>query len=873
MTITGNRQESDAGQNINTDSTYNKAKILNASGNIIGALRLMENIPEVNRSIPGLNYFHSQLLNYIGRHEEALEAARAELVITPENSDAISFINEISKAIERPPKINLPNEARDWKTSLPHKTLLDIQNACHNYTYRGIPMIKNPFDFAIYPLLIWNAKPKTIIEIGSKNGGSAIWMGDMFDNYGIDGHIYSIDIIKVKKISHPRVTFLEGNGRALHETLSPQFFESLPRPLLVIEDADHSYETSKHVLQLFHQHLMPDEYIVIEDGIISDLAQDPDCNSGPHRAIKEFLAEHRGEYEIDGDYCDYFGYNLTWCTNGFLKKNASSNKNPLLDVRTLHQQALSLIHAENFIQAFEVLNQAKTLKQPFEGLDYLRALCFLQQNQTGNAVVALREELRFFPKSKDAQELLDKTFEPQQSPAIVVDDEFRNILQVIRPYTMLSDERLYSLFNLAKSICEKNIAGNFVECGVAGGGSSALLAYVIKRYSRLPRKLFAFDSFCGLPQPTSEDSHCGINASECGWGAGTCAAPESSVREACAKLDAENMLTTVKGYFEETLPNMRDWVGMIAFLHLDGDWYDSTRTILRNLYDRLVNDAVLQVDDYGYWDGCRKALHEFEAERNIYFALTKIDATGVWFSKPDTFLRNPQLSADLVNEFITDDPVGHGIESQMSSNERFQLYYAVRQLLPKTARLTRFIEIGSYAGGSFYEICMAFQRNGVVYQGIAVEPAGQQQFHEIIKLFSNNAIHLPFYSHDAAKLLELILGQGNKPDFILIDGGHTYQDVRQDICDYYPLLAPGGIMMFHDYLPPLNDRNREFIYAHHANTEPGIRKACQEIMEQDYGLEPLSLPLLYPNDPSQTQTHMPIIPDVYSTIRAYRKPG
>jgi hypothetical protein len=72
----------------------------------------------------------------------------------------------------------------------------------------------------------------------------------------------------------------------------------------------------------------------------------------------------------------------------------------------------------------------------------------------------------------------------------------------------------------------------------------------------------------------------------------------------------------------------------VAFLHMDGDWYESTRNILLNLYDVLLPGAYIQVDDYGYWDGCRKAIHEFERERGLTFALNRIDATGVWFTKP-----------------------------------------------------------------------------------------------------------------------------------------------------------------------------------------------------------------------------------------------
>jgi cephalosporin hydroxylase len=298
----------------------------------VEAMRIAEQAASLNINVPGMHYLRSICLSNVGRHKEALAAAKAELAIDPTHRQAQEQVGSLTKAILRSP-IKIPTQQRSWNTTLARENMLSIQNASMNYSYRGVPMIKNPFDFALYPVLIWNLKPRTIIEIGSKDGGSAVWLGDVLNNFGIDGHIYSIDIVEVTSVQHPRVTYMEGNGRALQEILTPGFINSLPRPLLVIEDADHSYETSKHVLEFFHPYLNLEEYIVIEDGIISDLVQDASYNIGPHKALKEFLSEHEDEYEIDSSYCDYFGYNMTWCTNGFLKKvkEPSLLSNPFLN--------------------------------------------------------------------------------------------------------------------------------------------------------------------------------------------------------------------------------------------------------------------------------------------------------------------------------------------------------------------------------------------------------------------------------------------------------------------------------------------------------------------------------------------------------------
>ncbi|MDY6937252.1 MAG: TylF/MycF/NovP-related O-methyltransferase [Cyanobacteriota bacterium] len=544
-------------------------------------------------------------------------------------------------------------------------------------------------------------------------------------------------------------------------------------------------------------------------------------------------------------------------------------------VLNLREQAIRALNENQNEEAFSYLNRAKSFKQPISGLDYLRSIYFLRQNQASSALQALQEELRYFPNHREARTLFDRLVSqfPQLHTPQINDREFQELLQTIRPYTMLGEARLYSLFCLVKRVCLNNIPGNIIECGVAGGGSTALMATVIKRYTKQPRWLYAFDSFEGMPTPTQEDKHNGVSADATGWGTGTCAASETNVRQLCEKLGVSDIVKTVKGYFQDTLPEMRDMVGTISLLHMDGDWYESTQAILENLYDRVVNDGLIQVDDYGYWEGCRQAVGEFEASRNLKFAIQTIDDTGVWFVKPDRFPINSGIEPTLLQEFAQDDPVGRGIQSQMSINERFQLYYTLRKLLPQASSPLRFIEIGSYAGSSLFLMYGALKKVAPQLQGFAIDPGVHPQLLQVLQHLQNEVAHLRMFSHHAApRLKEFFNRDGNRPAFILVDGDHTYEGVKQDILNYYPLLAPGGIMLFHDYLPSLDEENREAILFHHAGNEPGIRQACQELMENTYGCEAIELPLLYPTDPTQTQAHLPIIPGVFSTIRVYRKP-
>ena len=188
------------------------------------------------------------------------------------------------------------------------------------YRYRGIPTLKNPFDLAIYPLLLDALRPATLIEIGSHRGGSALWFSDLAARLGFPMQIYSIDIAKVTDVSQHGITFLQGDARRLGDALDDHFLAGLPHPWLVVEDSDHQFRTTLAALRFFDHWLLPSDYIAVEDGILTDMRAAETFEGGPARAIETFLSESSDRYSIDRRYCDYFGHNVTWNTNGYIRR-------------------------------------------------------------------------------------------------------------------------------------------------------------------------------------------------------------------------------------------------------------------------------------------------------------------------------------------------------------------------------------------------------------------------------------------------------------------------------------------------------------------------------------------------------------------------
>ena len=78
----------------------------------------------------------------------------------------------------------------------------------------------------------------------------------------------------------------------------------------------------------------------------------------------------------------------------------------------------------------------------------------------------------------------------------------------------------------------------------------------------------------------------------------------------------------------------------ISLLRLDTDFYESTKHELRHLYPLLSERGVLIVDDYGQWQGQRKAVEEYFQEQGISLLLNRVDYAGRIGVKTNTNARS-----------------------------------------------------------------------------------------------------------------------------------------------------------------------------------------------------------------------------------------
>lgn len=201
----------------------------------------------------------------------------------------------------------------------------------------------------------------------------------------------------------------------------------------------------------------------------------------------------------------------------------------------------------------------------------------------------------------------------------------KRIAWLIRRNTMVGPERIQNLSRLAQRIEDEQLPGDLVECGVYKGGTAAILAR-LATHSCLPRTVWLFDAFQGMPAATAAD---GPEAPS--WVGGLTSSPRRVARLLRRTGADLSRVRIVPGLFSDTFPAVH--IPQIALLNIDADWYESVKLCLETFYNAVVPRGFISIDDYGAWPGCRRAVDEFFQNRQLPFPLQPVDQTARWFQK------------------------------------------------------------------------------------------------------------------------------------------------------------------------------------------------------------------------------------------------
>lgn len=198
-----------------------------------------------------------------------------------------------------------------------------------------------------------------------------------------------------------------------------------------------------------------------------------------------------------------------------------------------------------------------------------------------------------------------------------------------RRLTYLRPQRLLTLERCAQRVNADGVAGDFVEAGIALGGSAIVLASQMGG----GRNFHGYDVFGMIPPPSAKDPpevheryEVISSGRSRGLGEDEYYGYRADLYEHVTRtfqefgLEVGESIHLHKGLFEDTLHPS----GAVALAHVDGDWYEPVDLCLRRLEPHLSPGSVVVLDDYFDYGGCRQAVDEFLTRHSDHYVLERM---------------------------------------------------------------------------------------------------------------------------------------------------------------------------------------------------------------------------------------------------------
>jgi O-methyltransferase len=203
-----------------------------------------------------------------------------------------------------------------------------------------------------------------------------------------------------------------------------------------------------------------------------------------------------------------------------------------------------------------------------------------------------------------------------------VDPETAATVRAVQGYTLTPPERVVALCEAVRYVVRAGVSGAFAECGVWRGGSCLAILRTLCSLGVTDRDLYLYDTFESMPPPGPEDVDLyGVPAATYHERLAQGADYDHEAFDYLPFAQVQALLHDtgypperlhfVKGLVEDTLPDQAP--RQVCLLRLDTDYYQSTRHELFHLFPRMQSGGVLLIDDYGYFEGCKKATDEYIA--------------------------------------------------------------------------------------------------------------------------------------------------------------------------------------------------------------------------------------------------------------------
>jgi cephalosporin hydroxylase len=180
----------------------------------------------------------------------------------------------------------------------------------------GAPAKKCPLDLWIYQEIMAELRPDVIVECGTADGGSALFLASICELLG-GGTVVSIDIEeRPGRPQHARIRYLTGSSTSEEIVDDVRRRVADASTVMVILDSDHSKGHVLEELRLYSPLVTPGSYVIVEDTNLNGHPVEPEFGPGPMEALEEFLQES-DDFAVDDRGAKFY---LTFNPRGYLRR-------------------------------------------------------------------------------------------------------------------------------------------------------------------------------------------------------------------------------------------------------------------------------------------------------------------------------------------------------------------------------------------------------------------------------------------------------------------------------------------------------------------------------------------------------------------------
>jgi cephalosporin hydroxylase len=227
-------------------------------------------------------------------------ASKAPLAMPPWRPFPSIASHRVRSTVRRFHRLYYDNSGRTWT----------------NTRWLGVPVLKCPLDLWIYQELIAQIRPDLVIECGTFQGGSALFLASCMDLVD-HGRVVTVDVAHYENLPvHPRITYLVGSSLD-EEIVARVRTEAEPASsVFLILDSNHTRAHVLAELELYAPLVTLGSYLVVEDTNINGHPVSLRAGPGPYEAVEEFLRRD-GRFVRD-TACEKFF--LTFQPGGYLRR-------------------------------------------------------------------------------------------------------------------------------------------------------------------------------------------------------------------------------------------------------------------------------------------------------------------------------------------------------------------------------------------------------------------------------------------------------------------------------------------------------------------------------------------------------------------------